>query len=219
MMKLFVWDLHGTLEQGNDKVVVDVSNRVLAEHGRSERFTYEDGAKLYGSKWYEYFEWLLPQETYETWSRLQDDCFRTSERDIALQCKWLRPTDHAIDVLSQIAEHQEWHQILVSNTRVANLKIFVDVLGLTGFFPDDARFAVDGHTLDGPATKRDVVRTYLEGRSIQDLVFVGDSPSDMRLTEIAGGTSYLYSHDEFPFRECEADYKIRDLREILKSCQ
>lgn len=218
-MKLFVWDLHGTLEHGNDKAVVDVSNRVLAERGRNERFTYEDGAKLYGSKWYEYFEWLLPQESYEMWSRLQDDCFRTSECDIALQCKWLRPTDHAIDVLSRIADRKDWHQILISNTRAANLKIFVDALELTGFFPDDARFAVDGHTLDGLATKRDVVRAYLDGKEFQDLVFIGDSPGDMRLTEVAGGTSYLFAHGEFPFRECEADHKIRDLRDILRDCR
>ncbi|MFD8263273.1 HAD family hydrolase [Streptomyces griseoluteus] len=199
--------------------MVDVSNRVLARHGRTERFTYEDGAKLYGSKWYEYFEWLLPQESYATWSRLQDDCFQTSERDLALQCRWLRPTDHAVAVLSRIAAHKDSHQILVSNTLAANLKIFVDVLGLSGFFPESARFAVDGHTLGEAATKVEVVRTYLQDKAYKDLVFIGDSPSDMRLTAIAGGTSYLYSHDEFPFRECEANYKIRDLREILKTCR
>lgn len=215
LVKLFVWDLHGTLERGNDRAVVDVSNNVLRQHGRAERFTYEDGAKLYGRKWYEYFEWLLPQESYEVWSRLQDDCFRISESDIELQCKWLKPTEHVHEVLGAIDARPDWHQILISNTRTANLKIFIDALGLAAFFPEDSRFAVDGHTLDGLATKRDVLTDYLRGRSFRELVFIGDSPSDMRLTEVAGGTSYLYAHGEFPFRECESDHKIRDLRAVL----
>ncbi len=218
-MKLFVWDLHGTLEKGNDRAVVDVSNRVLQQNGFVERFTYQDGAKLYGRKWYEYFEWILPNESYDVWAKLQDDCFRASESEIELQCKWLKPADHALEVLASIADHHDWHQILISNTRAANLKIFVDALGLGEFFPDGSRFAVDGHTLDGRATKRNVLEDYLEGKDYQQLIFIGDSPSDVRLTEVAGGTSYLYANGDFPFRECDADYKVRDLREILNCCQ
>ncbi|WP_330336492.1 HAD family hydrolase [Streptomyces sp. NBC_00557] len=216
MKQLFVWDLHGTLEQGNDRAVVDVSNRVLERHGYQERFTYEDGMKLYGSKWYEYFQWLLPQESYPTWSRLQDDCFDLSQSDITLQCRWLQPSDYALDVLRSIAQHADWDQILISNTRAANLKIFIDALGIAPFFPEGSRYAVDGHAAQERATKKGVLRDHLKNRHYDRLVFIGDSPSDMRLKEVAGGTSYLYAHADFPFRKCEADYRIRDLRAILE---
>ncbi|MGW4562373.1 HAD family hydrolase [Streptomyces sp. NPDC004561] len=217
MKQLFVWDLHGTLEQGNDRAVVDVSNRVLERHGYPERFTYEDGMKLYGSKWYEYFQWLLPHKTYETWSHLQDDCFDLSESDIQLQCRWLQPSDHAREVLTSIAEHADWDQILISNTRTANLKIFIDALGIAPFFPEGSHYAVDGHSARERATKKEVLRDHLKNKHYDHLIFIGDSPSDMRLKEVAGGTTYLYTHGDFPFRECEADYKIRDLRAILET--
>ena len=58
-MKLFTWDLHGTLEYGNDRVVIDIGNQVLADHGYAQRFTYADSRALYGRPWTEYFRWLL----------------------------------------------------------------------------------------------------------------------------------------------------------------
>jgi hypothetical protein len=38
----------------------------------------------------------------------------------------------------------------------------------------------------------------------------------MELKDVAGGISYLYSHPERKFRDTNSDYKINDLREVLK---
>jgi phosphoglycolate phosphatase-like HAD superfamily hydrolase len=217
-MKLFVWDLHGVLEIGNHRAAVDISNKILSRFGRRERFTYEDGIVLYGRKWYEYFEWLLPDATHDYHLSLQDECFQFSEFDLAIQRRWLMPTEHAWKVLSTIGGQH--HQILISNTRSGNLELFLKTLQLEEFFPSpDVALAVDGHMQNAQRTKNDVLSDYLTtgagGKKYDEIVIIGDSPSDMRLRDVAGGVTYLYAHPEFAFRDCVADFKIRDLRAVL----
>ena len=45
-MKLFVWGLHGTLEQGNEDAAIEVSNLALEQHGYKQRFKPEDSRTL-----------------------------------------------------------------------------------------------------------------------------------------------------------------------------
>jgi phosphoglycolate phosphatase-like HAD superfamily hydrolase len=214
-MKLFVWDLHGTLERGNDRAVVDISNQVLESNGFRERFTYEDGQALYGRKWYEYFVWLLGDHSYERALRLQEECFTLSESDPQLQYQHIEPTPYVAEVLSAISLRHD--QILISNTRAATLDVFVKALELESYFPHDKAFAVDQHMADAVRTKADALHEYLAEQHVayDQVVIIGDSPSDMELKRIAGGLTYLYAHPEFQFRECAADFRIRDLREVL----
>jgi hypothetical protein len=37
----------------------------------------------------------------------------------------------------------------------------------------------------------------------------------MSLRDVAGGVTYLFAHPGTEFRDCEADFRIRDLRVIL----
>lgn len=215
-MKLFVWDLHGVLEQGNDRAVVDISNEVLSSFGYEQRLTYDDGRQLYGHKWYEYFAALLPNEPYHRHLALQDACFRISEERPELQYHWMTPTPHVAGVLDTIADRHQ--QIVISNTRPATLEIFLKWLELTDYFQPERAFAVDQHVRDVKTTKQHVLAEYLAGRpAFEELVIVGDSASDMRLAEVAGGTTYLFAHPGFAFRNCTADYRIRDLRKVLDS--
>ena len=213
MRKLFVWDLHGTLEWGNHRAVIDISNEVLGSFGYTERFTHENGITLYGKKWYEYFTWLL-DDGYERAMQLQEACFELSESNPNMQCHGIAPTPHAFQVLAAI--NNKYDQILISNTRPATLATFVKVLGLDEFFPEGMAFAVDQHSRDAQRTKANVLAEFLDdGHDYDEIVIVGDSPSDMRLKEVCGGSSYLFTHPGFEFRECEPDHRIRDLRELL----
>ncbi|MEU5784604.1 HAD family hydrolase [Micromonospora lupini] len=215
LVKLFVWDLHGVLEQGNDQAVIDISNEVLATFGYEQRFGYEDGRRLYGHKWYEYFDFLLPNETHHRHLELQDACFTLSEERPDLQYRWMKPTPHVTSVLDAIAVHHQ--QIVISNTRPGTLDMFLKLLELTDYFLPGRAFAVDQHVLDVKTTKRDVLAGYLVGQhAFEEIVIVGDSASDMRLAEVAGGTTYLFAHPDFAFRNCSADFRIRDLREVLQ---
>ncbi|MDG4798055.1 HAD family hydrolase [Micromonospora sp. WMMD1082] len=213
-MKLFVWDLHGVLEEGNDRAVIDISNEVLAAFGYEQRFAYADGRRLYGHKWYEYFSFLLPEDTHDRHMELQEACFMVSEERPELQYRWMRPTPHAIDVLAEIgARHQ---QIVISNTRPGTLDMFLKLLELTDYFVPGRAFAVDQHVRDVKTTKKDILAEYLAGKpAFEEIVIIGDSASDMLLADVAGGTTYLFAHPEFAFRNCTADFRIHDLREVL----
>jgi phosphoglycolate phosphatase-like HAD superfamily hydrolase len=215
-MKIFVWDLHGTLERGNELAVLDISNRVLEEFGYDERFNYSDAAELYGRKWREYFAWLLPNEQEARWAELQDACFKLSEMAVDLQAKRIKPTEHANEVLRAIgARHR---QIILSNTRSETLRVFIHVLGIEPFFPEGTFFAIDGHTPSAVnASKNVALANFLAGHEKpEEIVIIGDSPEDMKLADVAGGVRYLYTHPEFRPRPCEADFHISDLREILE---
>ncbi|MFY1615967.1 HAD family hydrolase [Micromonospora sp. WMMD736] len=213
-MKLFVWDLHGVLERGNDRAVVDISNEVLSTFGYAQRFGYEDGRRLYGHKWYEYFATLLPAESHRRHLELQDACFILSEERPELQYRWMTPTPHVATVLSAVAASHQ--QIVISNTRPGTLDMFLKLLDLTDHFVPGRAFAVDQHVRDVKTTKRDVLACYLTGQpSFDEIVIIGDSASDMRLVEVAGGTTYLFAHPDFAFRNCNADFRIRDLRRVL----
>ncbi|MFA1541358.1 HAD family hydrolase [Actinomadura monticuli] len=214
MGKLFVWDLHGTLERGNHRAVIDISNEVLRRFGHHRRFTHADSIDLYGKKWYEYFTWLLGDDAYAHAMELQEACFEMSESNPNMQCEGIEPTPHAPEVLAAVGGRHE--QILISNTRPATLAIFLKVLRLEEFFPEGTAFAVDQHSRDAERTKAHVLRDHLAGGPRYDeIVIIGDSPSDMRLAEVGGGSRYLFTHPEFRFRDCEADHRIRDLRELL----
>ena len=73
-MKLFIWDFHGTLEKGNERGVIALSNEALKRRGYTERFSEDHIQKLYGRKWHEYFAFLLPHEIPATHLSLQQDC-------------------------------------------------------------------------------------------------------------------------------------------------
>lgn len=97
--------------------------------------------------------------------------------------------------------------------------MFLKTLGLDRFFSiTSTALAVDGHSQDAKLSKSDLLRGYLAGgpESYEEIVVIGDSPSDMGLADVAGGVRYLFTHPEFPFRDCVADYRIRDLRDILR---
>ncbi len=212
--KLFVWDLHGTLEWGNHNAVIDISNEVLRRFEHAERFSYDDGVALYGKKWYEYFTWLLGEDSYDHAMELQEACFVLSESNPNMQCNGIEPTPHAMEVLAAIGDKHD--QILISNTRPATLITFVKALNLGDFFPEGTAFAVDQHSRDTKRTKDDVLAEFLaDSHDYDEIVVIGDSPSDMRLTGVSGGRSYLFSHPGFEFRECESDHRIRDLRKLL----
>jgi len=213
-MKLFVWDLHGTLEKGNERAVIDISNSVLNRFGYSRRFSYADNPQLYGRKWYEYFEWLFEGNDHGRDLTLQEACFELSENNPEMQCRWIRPTPHAPDVLERImSAHQ---QILISNTRTETLKVFVDALGYGEFFSSENAFAVDGHAECPASSKEDVLAEFLRDTGdYEKIVIIGDSPSDMKLKKVAGGVTYLFAHPDVEFRQCDADHRIRDLRLVL----
>jgi phosphoglycolate phosphatase-like HAD superfamily hydrolase len=203
-MKLFVWDFHGVLEKGTDKPALEISNKVLEKHGYSERFTEDDIGRLKGGKWWQFFEYLLPGEPHRRHVELGNACYEDVDNNPEKLSQYVKPNDGAHEVLGKILEagHQ---QILISNTIPENLEVFLRIVGMEGYF--HRAFATGG------LSKNEILEEFLDGREYGGIVIIGDSAHDMKLKDVAGGTTYLYSRTG-KFRG-DGDYKIDDLRELL----
>lgn len=215
-MKLFVWDFHGVLEKNNEPAVTIITNVILEKFGYQERITDQVTAKLYGKKWYEYFEYLLPHEQNDRCMELQLACIKYGTAHPEIVFDVIEVNDHAHQVLRQV-QSSNHHQILMSNTNPQALENFVDSIDVRQFFKEDhQRYGVNASIERDRKSKAQTLQDYLQDRNFSELVTIGDSPGDVELTSILSGTSYLYSHPGKDFRECQADYRIRDLREVLR---
>ena len=211
-MKLFIWDFHGVLEKDNELAVLDISNQVLRQAGFKQRFTKADNHRLYGVKWYQYFEDLLPDLSHKKHLALQAACFKFAEKNLHILHKHIKPNDYVIEVLKAIkkAGHD---QVILSNSRPADILWFVESIGIKQYFPDEKIIGVNAH--ERHEAKQDALLHYLKGKVFDSLVIIGDSKSDMELKNVAGGVSYFYNHPGVSPTKPESDYQINDLRKVL----
>lgn len=218
-MKLFVWDLHGTLERGTEVACLKISNRILRDNRYKERFIQEEINALFGKKWRDIFETKILGKEKETYERLEKEAFKHAEDFEREVGRYIQPNHHAEDVLSAIEESAH-EQILISNTTEENLERFIDALDIKRFFSTNKRYAITTH--DGENPKMHTLKEYLDNSQtpFHDIIVIGDTERDIELTHVSGGVSYLYAHPGRPFKECkediQPDYKIRDLRKILR---
>ncbi|MDZ7786443.1 MAG: HAD family hydrolase [Candidatus Saccharibacteria bacterium] len=214
-MKLFVWDLHGTLEQGNEDAVVELSNIILEKYGYSERLDIKLGKKLYGLRWHEYFEYLLPNEPHERHLELQATSFDLSNlpEGTKIIASYIKPSRNALQVLKAVEDKH--HQIVLSNTVPESLPMFLKALNMLEFFDNNRALAVNQHTRESKRTKVDVLAEYTAEKNFEEIVVIGDSESDMALADAFNAKAYLYAHNGTPFRSEKGHYKINDLAELL----
>lgn len=213
-MKLFIWDFHGTLEKGNERAVIELSNEALMRRGYAERFGAEHIQQLYGKKWYEYFAHILPRESLTVHLQLQKDCVALHKERSDIIMSHIAPNDYASEVLTAIGAQHD--QILISNTEPEYVAEFLDIVGLRNFFPDGKYFGADSHHPDSKTSKQNIAQEYIADKKFEQVIAIGDSPQDM--IPFPNAVHYLYAHAGKPHRECEANFKIRDLREVLKEC-
>lgn len=217
-MKLFVWDFHGVLERGNEKAVIHISNRVLREFGYPERFNKKDSHKLYGLKWYEYFEHLLPHLGHADHVKLQKKCFQISNDEPEIVTNHIKVNNHVHYVLNKISKNHK--QILISNTKPKSLKMYLKVTNTTKFFPKNMSIAVDAHKKKLNKSKADILVGILNtlNDDFNKVIVIGDSPGDIELSKYLTKytvVTYLYTHPNNKHRKCSADYYINDLRQVL----
>lgn len=215
-MKLFVWDLHGVLEKGNDGAVLEITNQALALHGHKRKMSVEESLHLSGLRWHEYFAFLLPDVDPQEHLKLQTTCFAISENQPEIVCRHMSLNDHADQVLEAI-HHSEHLQILISNTLPKSLDLFINILGIEKYFPLSQRFGVDTHH-QKKLTKKDYLAQFIKDKSFpRGIISIGDSPSDMALVEPhVHGIGYLYTHPNREHRTAQCHHKIHDLRLVLQ---
>ncbi|MFC1722623.1 HAD family hydrolase [Nanoarchaeota archaeon] len=213
---LVVWDLHGVMEKGNEGAVLEITNRVLREHSQSRQMTSDENEAFYGLRWIEYFQRLTPHATH-LHEHMQAEAFRISQDQPEIIARHLQPNDYLHEVLAAIEQNDS--QIVISNTQPRSLDVYLTALGITRFFPPGAAFALDRHS-DANQKKSAILSKFLEDKRFKKIILAGDSPADIALKNYVPGTptkTYLYSHPNRPFRECEADHKIHDLRVIVQN--
>ncbi|KKT75806.1 MAG: hypothetical protein UW69_C0009G0020 [Microgenomates group bacterium GW2011_GWA2_44_7] len=213
-MKLFVWDFHGVLEKDNELAVLEITNAILKKFGYKSRLSKEDNYCLTGLKWYEYFEFLLPNEPYARHLELQGACISYQTAHPGIVAQHIKPNEHAHEVLEQISQNHD--QIVISNTQPKSLKMFLEAVRIIKFFPSGKSFAADAHGKDATIRKHHILDSYLRDKHYEDKIFIGDSAEDIELVSVAGGKTYLYAHRGKSHKEAKADFKINDLREVLK---
>lgn len=213
-MKLFVWDFHGVLEKDNEQAVIQISNRVLKNLGYKKRITKKDNLKLYGKKWYEYFEYLLPNEFHQKHLEIQQACLAYEQAHPDIVGASIKPNDHAQEVLGKIQKSPH-DQILISNMSDVALEMFTNLIGITQYFPQKA-FSCNTKSGQKVYTKHEKLGEYLKNKDFDEIIIIGDTPNDISLVEVAGGISYLYTHPHLKFQNCKPTYKTNDLREILR---
>src|SRR3989339_274082 len=133
-------------------------------------------------------------------------------------CRKITPTNYTAGIGMNIYNicFPMSHTIVISRTLPESLAVFLEVVQMKDYFPEGSALAVNAHARETERTKQDVLREFLNGRSYHKIVAIGDSPQDIQLTSVGGGVSYLYAHPVRTFPACSADYRIRDLREILR---
>ena len=214
-MKLFIWDFHGTLEQGNEFAVEEISNLALESLGFSERLSTDDCLRLYGKKWYEYFEDVLPKETHEQHIALQEESIRIQRENPEIIERHIKASEHVHEVLNTIS--QSGHdQILISNTLQNYLIFFLKSVNIEKYFPKGKAIGINTHSKNPLDSKTEALKRFLIGKDYETIISIGDSIEDVHLALDFGGIAYNYAHPGNKFRYNKANYNINDLREVLK---
>ncbi len=211
-MKLFIWDFHGTLEKGNERAVIELSNEALARRGYAERFDDAHVSSLYGIKWHEYFAHILPHEPTAIHLQLQEDAIALGRKQPETISRYIAPNDHVTEVLAAIKETHD--QILISNASPVHIVKFLHLIGLQNFFPEGKYFGTDSHHPDAKTSKQDIAEEYIAGKKFDRIIAIGDSPQDM--IPLPDAVHYLYAHPNKAFKESIATYRIHDLRDVLR---
>ncbi len=216
MKKLFVWDFHGTLEKGNENASREITNKTLAKFGYARRLSKKEAIKLYGKKWYEYYEYLLPDEPHEIHLKLQESSFEWPDAE-AIVAKHMKPNNHSSEVVRSIRDKGH-AQVLLSNTTEHALPIFIRLAGLSEYFNKGNAFAIAAHSRDAVTTKIQVLEKFINDNNLEHhLVVIGDSLKDMELAERENAKGYFYRHagSEINMKWPVNIKPINDLRKVL----
>lgn len=214
-MKLFVWDFHGVLEKNNDLTLLEITNTILKKNNFCEQIDEELGKKLYGRRWYQYFEYLLPHETYATHIELTRQCFIYNDAHPEITEKYIKTAKYAKEVLEKVSKDNDI--ILISNTNIDSLMAYLKAVKLDKFFPREKIFGTDSHRNKNTKTKTEYLEEYVKKfGKFEKVIVIGDALEEMKMAAAVRAKFYLYAHKGKNFRDCPCNNKIRDLREVLK---
>lgn len=222
-MKLFVWDFHGVLEEGNIAALVEFANLTLASFGIDRKISNIEATKWYGQSWYDYFKNAYPAGNDKLFRAMVKKVLAIQNRHWEVVQKTIKPREHAMDVFSTIGRKK--HQnVLLSNTHPKRIRKFTDELKMTDCFERILGINIHNRSrtqLKLEEIKAEVLKRYLKNKQFEAVVAIGDKEHDVLAGKLCGATTYLFLAPELytkPLKSSEtaADFIISDLRKVLK---
>lgn len=218
-MKLFVWDFHGTLEKGNVKALHEILNKVAHKFDIRKQISLTTTVRMYGLSWVDYFQYLHPRGQTDEWLAMKQAATEIQEKEKLVQ-KYIRPMDHAVEVLDAIKK-QGHKNIILSNSQPQWLQKFAVMVGIAQFIDD--YIALDAHGESRGATElqqrksKELVDFCLQ-KKYSRIIKIGDRESDIEAGKSVGAVTYFFRNQfsEDINKPTTADYEITDLRDVLK---
>ncbi|NYZ79945.1 HAD family hydrolase, partial [Candidatus Micrarchaeota archaeon] len=141
----------------------------------------------------------------------------STESDVYnLLLKHIKQNDHSAEVLGEIKRRGD-RNIVVTNTQQKHVNYFLGLVKMRHLF--DEYIGISKHQeregLNSAEHKAQRILKYCNGKGYDQIVMIGDSESDITAGKIAGATTFMYD----PWNRhlnTKADYRIKDLRKILK---
>jgi phosphoglycolate phosphatase-like HAD superfamily hydrolase len=213
MVNLFVWDFHGVLEKDNEHAVVEVTNQVLKEFKQTARLDMETCLALYGKKWGLYYKQLCPDLDEDTIMKMVERGIEISKTTDVI-FRHVKPMEFSHEVLAAIrkAKHEN---MIVSNTEPNALDRYLDAVKIKHFI--NHKIGADSHRKypHSKNSKIQLLKDFLKQKDYDKIIVIGDTETDIELGKSVGAVTYLFSRaNKHP--KISADFKITDLREILK---
>ena len=212
MGNLFIWDFHGVLEKNNEFAVQEVVNRVLPEFNINRKSTIEECRILYGLKWADYFKFYASDADEETIHKMVLRATEISLKEkIAL--KYIKPTEHAHDVLKQIAKKGHIN-LIMSNSSSKGVDYFLESVNMQNSFHH--KFGADAHRKDyGKDSKSEFLKKFLKENSFDKIIVIDDREDGIEMgLRFNAVTFRFHRNSEKP--SSKAHFVITDLREVLK---
>ncbi len=206
-----LFDLDGTL-QDSQQMVYETFKQVFKEELNHE-CSQEELNSFFGPTLEETFEKYFPEE------KIPEVIDRYQVMNRSLHATMLKPIEHAHEMLEGL-QKQGLHMGIVSNKRIEVVKMGLDICGFTKYFEvvlgkeDLLKPKPDASGLIQACEKMNVSR--------DNVIYVGDAPSDMQAAKNMAAYSIGYSPDPVRLQaliEVNPNRTIEDLLELVDICK
>ena len=215
--KLFAWDFHGTLEQGTEVGFAEILRKLARENNYKTTIRLAEVRKLFGISILDYLKHFFPKlsdkEIYALRTQIKD---RQNRKHIE---KYVKPAPFAHDVLENIKSvgHKN---IVVSTSSRPHIIRFLEIVDMMKYF--DGIFGTDRHALDKHfdivKEKTKVIKSFAKKHKIpnKNIIVIGDREGEIEAGILLGAKTYQYIQPEITHIVTRAQFKIYDLREVLR---
>jgi len=215
--KLFAWDFHGTLEEGVEVGFFEILKQLKKEYETEVKITLSEVRKKYGVSVADYLRYFFPKTNLSQIKAMMKKVAQIQNQDHLK--KFVKPAPYAVEVLKKIKK-AGFENIVLSNSHSKHINPLITLVGMKSLI--NQVFAVDrhySHKKQNPMEEKSkILKKIIGKRNLKkgQLVTIGDKAADVNSGIAVGAVTYQYLRKRFPTDKTKANYKIYDLREVLR---